>query len=74
MEKLYKELLKREQELRKYHQDWIIKEKLKQPEENIKKIENTTSEQQEIKENQEKGNERREKIKNNVVQTINNKK
>ena len=73
MEKLYKELLKREQELRKYHQDWIIKEKLKQPEENIKKIENTTSEQQEIKENQEKGNERREKIKNNVVQTINNK-
>ena len=53
MEKLYKELLKREQELRKYHQDWIIKEKLKQPEENIKKIENTTSEQQEIKENQE---------------------
>ena len=73
MEKLYKVLLKHEQELRKYHQDWIIKEKLKQPEENIKKIENTTSEQQEIKENQEKGNERREKIKNNVVQTINNK-
>ena len=61
MEKLYKELLKREQELRKYHQDWIIKEKLKQPEENIKKIENTTSEQQEIKENQEKGNELDEK-------------
>ena len=61
MEKLYKELLKREQELRKYHQDWIIKEKLKQPEENIKKIENTTSEQQEIKENQEKGNELEEK-------------